>query len=506
VTVAGPPPSLLSMQGIEKRYPGVRALRGVDFSLDQGEVVALLGENGAGKSTLMKLLGGAIRPDAGVISLDGRVRTFTNPAEAAAAGIAVIHQEFTLVPGLTPVDNIFLGGPGGYGSGAGVGVIGRTTERRRAAAVIDRLGGGVDLDTPCGRLPTAQQQLVEIARGLCGDARIMVMDEPTAALTAAETERLFAVVRDLRAAGVAVVWISHRLDEVFALADRVVVLRDGTNVGGGPVAALSRDRLIELMAGRPLADEFPPRFRRPGQPRLVVEGLCRSPALGESSLTVRAGEVLGIAGLIGSGRTELLRAIFGADRADAGSIRLDGQPVPIGQPRQAIAAGLGLLPEDRKRQGLLLARSVRENIGLASLNRFARAGLLDPASERTAVTKQIGRLGIRAASPEVAAGSLSGGNQQKVVLAKWLLRDCRVLLLDEPTRGIDVAARYEIYRLMNELVARGMAIVMVSSDLPELLGMADRILVMHAGRIVAERPNTPELSQQQLLQDAFGSR
>ncbi|MEY3031686.1 MAG: hypothetical protein RLZZ622_161, partial [Planctomycetota bacterium] len=323
MSVAAAPPPLLSMQGIEKRYPGVRALRGVDFSLNQGEVVALLGENGAGKSTLMKLLGGAIRPDAGAISLDGRVRTFTNPAEAAAAGITVIHQEFTLVPGLTPVDNIFLGGPGGYGSGAGVGVIGRTAERRRAAAVIDRLGGGVDLDAPCGRLPTAQQQLVEIARGLCGDARIMVMDEPTAALTAAETERLFAVVRDLRAAGVAVVWISHRLDEVFALADRVVVLRDGTNVGGGPVAALSRDRLIELMAGRPLADEFPPRIRRPGQPRLVVEGLRRSPVLAESSLTVHAGEVLGIAGLIGSGRTELLRAIFGADRADAGSIRLD---------------------------------------------------------------------------------------------------------------------------------------------------------------------------------------
>lgn len=505
MTVASPLSPLLAMRGIEKSYPGVRALRGVDFSLNRGEVVALLGENGAGKSTLMKLLGGAIRPDAGVIGLDGQPRTFASPAEAAAAGIAVIHQEFTLVPGLTPVENIFLGTPGGDWLGAEVGLIGKGDERRRAGAVIGRLGGGVDLDTPCGRLPAAQQQLVEIARALCGDAQIIVMDEPTTALTASETDRLFAVVRDLQAAGVAVVWISHRLDEVFALADRVVVLRDGENVGGGPVAELSREQLIELMAGRALGDEFPPRSRRPGQPRLVVEHLRRLPKLGDCSLTVRAGEVVGIAGLIGSGRTELLRAIFGADRADAGCIRLDGRTIPIGRPRQAIAAGLGFLTEDRQRQGLLLGRSVRENIGLASLDRFARAGLLDPASERAAVTEQISRLGIRAASPEVAAGSLSGGNQQKLVLAKWLLRDCRALLLDEPTRGIDVTARYEIYRLINEFVARGLAILMVSSDLPELLGMADRMLVMHNGRIVSERPNTPELTQQQLLRDAFGS-
>jgi ABC-type sugar transport system ATPase subunit len=503
-TAAAPAAPLLEMRGIVKSFPGVQALRGVDLDLTAGEVLALLGENGAGKSTLMKVLGGAHRPDAGMLRLDGRPIAFRSPQEARAAGIAVIHQEFNLVPGLTAVENIFLGQ-----ERARAGFVDRAAERRRAADLFRRLGATIDLDVPCSRLPTAAQQLVEIARALAFEARVIVMDEPTAALSDAEAGRLFEVVRDLKARGIAVVYISHRLDEIFALADRVVVLRDGRHVGERPREGLGRKELIELMVGRELAEEYPRREVDPGPVRLAVSGLSRGRAVRDVSFQVRAGEILALAGLVGAGRTETLRLVFGADPRDSGEIHLDGRPLEIRSPRDAIAAGIGLLTEDRKLQGLVLGRSVRENFSLPNLARFSQPGLMgflgfmDGRREREAFGRHVAALRIKVPHQDEAARNLSGGNQQKVVLAKWLERDCEVLFFDEPTRGIDVGARHEIYQLMNDLVARGKAIVMVSSDLPEVLGMADRILVMHDGRITGELDNRRGCTQEDVMRLAM---
>jgi ribose transport system ATP-binding protein len=489
---------LLSMRGIRKSFPGVQALRGVDLDMYAGEVLALLGENGAGKSTLMKVLGGAHRADAGLLEMDGAEVLFGSPQEARAAGIAVIYQEFNLVPGLTAAENIFLGQ-----EATRAGFVARGEERRRAADLFRRLGVAIDLDAPCSRLTTAQQQLVEIARALARDTRIIVMDEPTAALTAGEVTRLFDIVRDLKSQGIAVIYISHRLDEIFALADRVVVLRDGRNVGTRPLEGLGRTELIEMMVGRELADEYPRRTAAPGPVRLVVSGLCRGKAVRDVSFTVRAGEILALAGLVGAGRTETLRLVFGADRRHAGDIFLDGCKLDIRSPRDAIAAGIGLLTEDRKLQGLVLGQSVRENFALPNLGPLSRFGFVHGRREREAFGRHVDQLRIKVPHQDERARNLSGGNQQKVVLAKWLERDCEVLFFDEPTRGIDVGARHEIYLLMNELAARGKAIVMVSSELPEVLGMADRILVMREGRITGELVNGPNVTQEQIMRLAM---
>jgi len=486
---------LLEMRGIVKSFPGAQALRGVSLSLESGEVLALIGENGAGKSTLIKVLGGAHRADSGEIDIDGRRARFHSPQDSLRAAVAVIYQEFNLVGGLTACENMFLGQ-----ESTRAGFVATRRERRGAAELFDRLGVSIDLDLPCRRLTAAKQQLVEIAKALTFQARIIVMDEPTAALTSHEVERLFDIIRDLKKQGMGVVYISHRLDEIFTIADRVTVLRDGLNVGGGPIRQLTRSTLIEWMVGRELKDEFPKRSVTIGAPRLTVSGLARGRAVRGVSFEVRRGEILAITGLVGAGRTETARLIFGADRRDAGEIRLDGNLLTIRTPRDAIASKIGLLTEDRKHQGLVLGHVARENFGLPNLAWLSRYGFVQRRREREQMDLYSQRLKIKLSLREQPAGNLSGGNQQKIVLAKWLARNCEVLIFDEPTRGIDVGAKYEIYLLMNELAAQGKAIVMVSSDMPEVLGMADRILVMHEGRVTGELADARGATQKQIME------
>ena len=484
--VAPPPtsPPLLELRGVSKRFPGVVALDDVSFELRRGEVHMLVGENGAGKSTLVKILSGIYQPDAGEILLDGRAVTLRDPHTAQQLGISTVHQELNLVPHLDVGRNIFLGreplrGPGG--------VVDWPELYRAARAQLAALGLAIDPRTRVRRLGVALQQMTEIAKALVAQARVLILDEPTAAITAEEAEQLFAIVDKLRDQGTAIVFISHHLEDATRIGDRATVLRDGRLVATVPMAGTRPRDLIRMMVGRELTQQFPKQPSNPGPVALKVEGLSRRGVLHDVSLTVRRGELLGIAGLVGAGRTELARAIFGIDPIDGGRIEIDGRPVRIGSPSAAIRRRLALLPEDRKQQGLVLPLSVADNLAIAAPDKLrAPAGLVPPASRVRVARRFIDALRIKTPSARQKVMLLSGGNQQKVVLAKWLLTEADIFIFDEPTRGIDVGAKVEVYTLMNELLANGAAIIMISSELPEVLGMSDRVVVMRGGRIVAE--------------------
>jgi len=492
-------PVLLEMTDIDKSFPGVHALRQVGLEVRSGEVLALLGENGAGKSTLIKVLGGAYRPDGGTIRIDGQGVAIARPTDAQRAGVAIIYQEFNLVPHLSARENIFLGREDTRG-----GFVRRRDEHRRARDLFARIGVEIDPETPCAHLTVAQQQVVEIAKALAADARIIVMDEPSAALTLQEVERLFEIIGDLKRQGMGVIYISHRLEEVFRVADRVMVMRDGGHVATRPVGELTRQGMIEMMVGRKIENEFPKQRVPPGAERLRVEGLKRGDRVRDVSFAVRAGEVVALTGLVGAGRTETARLIFGADRMERGTIALDGVPVSLRSPRDAMANGICLLTEDRRNHGLVLDHSARENFALPNLGGLSALGFVRGRAEREAFAGFIASLRIKIPHQDEPVRNLSGGNQQKVVLAKWLQQNCKVILFDEPTRGIDVGAKYEIYLLMNELAAAGKAILMISSELPEVLGMSDRILVMHDGRITGEIADPAGATQEQILELAVG--
>lgn len=485
---------MLELRNISKSFPGVQALSDVSLSLNRGEVRALMGENGAGKSTLIRMLGGAHQPDSGTIRIDGREVLMQRPLDAIQAGIGVIYQELTLLPALNACDNMFLGRDQGHFW------IPRRHEQQRATAIFQRMGVEIPLDVPVGQLSIAQQQLIEIARVLAHDVRILIMDEPSAALTPQEVARLFALMRDLKSQGIGIIYISHRLEEIFEIADTVTILRDGRQVADCLVPELTRSRLIELMVGRVLMREFQRTQTTTGSALLEVSGLSRDDVVQNVSFQIRRGEVLGLTGLVGAGRTETARLIFGADQKTSGSIQVDGKAVEINSPRDAIDAGICLLTEDRKSQGLIPARSVRENFSLASLMRLQTAGFIRQREEADAFAVFVERLNIRIPDQEQLIRNLSGGNQQKVLLARWLFRNTQVFLLDEPTRGVDIGARQEIYQLIADLAEQGKAILLISSELPEILSLSDRILVMRHGRITGEIQNSPDVTQEQIME------
>ena len=496
--MAGAGAPLLRLAGVRKQFPGVLAVREAGLDVRAGEVHALVGENGAGKSTLIRIVTGAHEADGGTVELDGAPVRWSSPLAAADAGIAAIYQELDLIPTLSVRANLFLAR-----EQARLGFISATEERRRAREALARLGVDLDPGVRVGTLEVAQQQLVAIARALMEHPRLLVMDEPTAALASGEVERLFRVIRELRGHGIGVLLVSHRLDEVMAIADRVTVMRDGATLGTWPARDLTRERLVELMVGRSLDQEFPKVRATSGPEVLSVRNLSGG-RVSDVSFSVHAGEVLGIAGLVGAGRTDLARLIFGADPPQRGQILIDGHPVVIRTPRDAIRQGICLLTEDRKAEGLVLGLSARDNFALPNLDRWSAWGWIRRRKELSAFERFVASLRIRLAGPGQPARDLSGGNQQKLLLARWLERDSRVLIFDEPTRGIDVGAKHEIYLLINELTARGKAVVMISSELPEVLGMSDRILVMHRGRVAGEIPEAAAATQEQVLGLAVG--
>jgi simple sugar transport system ATP-binding protein/ribose transport system ATP-binding protein len=499
--VTGPTPHV-ELRGITKRFGATLAVDGVDLAIQGGSVHALVGENGAGKSTLGKILAGVHAPDAGELLLEGEPVSFRSPRQALERGVTMIAQELSLVPTRDVVDNVYLGMEDRHGP-----VLDRRGMRRRLVALMEETGIEVPPDAVVGGLSVAQQQQVEILRALAREARLIVMDEPSARLSAAEVEALHSVVRSLAARGRTVVYVSHFLEEVLALSDVVTVMRDGRLVKTGAASAESAQSLVVSMVGRTLEANFPD--RRPPEPdapsALRVVGLGRAGLFHDVSLEVRAGEIVGIAGLVGSGRTEVARAIFGVDPRETGDVLVEGREIPAGDVRRTIRAGVAMIPESRKDQGLLLGRSVRENVSLAYLSRLSRLGVVRRRLERTRARELADAVDVRRASDEQPVVSLSGGNQQKVLFARWLMERPRVLIADEPTSGVDVAAKRAIYDLIADLAAQGTAVLMISSELEEVLGVAHRILVMRKGTIVAEFP-AEDATEHAIVEAAFGTQ
>ncbi|MFH9002701.1 sugar ABC transporter ATP-binding protein [Streptomyces afghaniensis] len=493
-----PEPPLLSMSGITKSFPGVRALDGVDLDVLAGEVHCLLGQNGAGKSTLIKVLAGAHQPDTGEIRWRGEAVTLRSPIAAMRLGIATIYQELDLVEHLSVAENVHLGHEP---TTAGFVVRGKAA-KESTAALLKRLGHPeIDPARLVGELSAAQQQIVSMARALSHDVRLIVMDEPSAALDPDEVDNLFRIVGDLTAAGVAVVYISHRLEEIRRIGDRVTVLKDGRAVANGlPAKTTPTREVVALMTGRNVEYVFPDRpvSPPPGEPVLTVRGLSRAGEFEPLDLEVRPGEIVGLAGLVGSGRSEILETVYGARKPTSGQVLVDGKPLKPGSVRAAVRAGLGLAPEERKAQALLMLESVTRNVSVSSMSRFSRGGWIDRGAELGAVRAATRELSLRPDNPSVPVRTLSGGNQQKAVLARWLLRGCRVLLLDEPTRGVDVGARAELYAVVRRLADEGLAVLLVSSEVPEVLGLADRVLVLREGRVVHTAP-ARELDEHRVL-------
>ena len=469
----------IEMKGIDKSFGTNQVLKDAGFYLKDGEVHALMGENGAGKSTLMKILTGVYTRDAGTVYVDGKEVLYKNPQEAEKAGIVFIYQELNVLFDLTVEENLFMGKE----ITKRFGICDKKAMREKAQEVMDRMGVNIPVTALMSDLSVGQQQMVEICKALMVDAKVLIMDEPTAALTQSETRVLFEVIKSLREKGVSIVYISHRMEEIFELCDRITVLRDGTYVDTRYIKDINMDDIVQMMIGRTIGERFPKRDVKIGEEVLRVEGLTHEKLFRNVSFSVRAGEVLGFSGLMGAGRTEIMQAIFGNIPVKEGKVFIEGKEVSIKNPRQAIKAGIGFITEDRKTEGLLLEKSIAENIEIANLNKISKNSVLQKNKQKEIVKKGIEEFRIRCFGPEHECHNLSGGNQQKVVLAKWIYTDPKILILDEPTRGVDIGAKKEIYSVINDLAAKGVAVILVSSELPEVLGMSDRITVVHEGRI-----------------------
>ncbi|WEZ08029.1 sugar ABC transporter ATP-binding protein [Priestia flexa] len=491
----------IKMSNIYKAFGTNQVLSGVDFELLPGEVHALMGENGAGKSTLMNILTGLHKRDEGRIEIDGQERYFSNPKEAEQEGVTFIHQELNVWPHMTVLENLFIGKE----LYSPLGILKTKEMKEQAKKQFDRLAVTIPLEQEASLCSVGEQQMIEIAKALMTNAKVIIMDEPTAALTDREIEKLFEVINGLRAQGVSIVYISHRMEEIFTICDRITVMRDGKTVDTTPILETSFDDVVRKMVGRSLTDRFPSRQTKIGETVLELKSLTRKHAFHDISFSVKSGEVVGVAGLMGAGRTEIMRAIFGLDAIDSGEIWVNNKPVKIKTPDEAVKYGIGFITEDRKDEGLVLDFSIRENIALPNLKSFSTKGMIAEKSEREFVELLIKRLTIKTQSAEISAGSLSGGNQQKVVIAKWIGIGPKILILDEPTRGVDVGAKREIYQLMNELTERGVAIIMVSSELPEVLGMSDRVLVIHEGKLAGEL-SKEEATQEKIMTYATGGQ
>ncbi|MET3655672.1 sugar ABC transporter ATP-binding protein [Sporosarcina psychrophila] len=491
---------MIEMTGISKSFDGNSVLTNVEFSVKKGEIHALMGENGAGKSTLMKILTGIYARDTGEVKVRGKLVDFKNPKEAEHAGIAVIHQELNILPDLTVAENLFLGNEKTFGKS---GILKTKEMNKKAKVILGELGLDVDVKTVARELSVGKQQIIEIAKAMSSNAEVIIMDEPTAALTEREIVSLFETIRALQSNGVSFVYISHRMEEIFSLCDRITILRDGNYVGVKEIKKTSFDEIVQMMVGRELGERFPERNATIGDVKLAANGLTRNGYFEDISFELRKGEVLGIAGLMGAGRTEVAQSLFGYKKLHKGEILLDGKPVKISNPLQAKKLGFGYVTEDRKSEGLIVDFSVRDNLSLTNFDKVSAKGIIKSNEEKELYETMVKRLGVRTSGPNQAAKSLSGGNQQKVVIAKWLGIEPNVLILDEPTRGVDVGAKKEIYSIINELAEKGVAILMISSELPEIIGMTDRVLVMHEGTMTAELQKT-EMTQERIMHYATG--